>query len=144
VLGQVGLPGQAVVGVHVGVHVDARGCVRHRLSQQRGQRRAQLPGRHRPGVGDGPDGGPRHTVEPGVLRLLDERQPAALPDRGQSRRAVVQRPGQHYADHPGPAPPSGRAEQRVDGGPDPVLARSAAEPHGVLRPDEQVYPTGSG
>jgi hypothetical protein len=71
------------------------------------------------------------------LRILHDRDPAALLDAEQTRRAIAQVAGEQGADDSVPIVVRGAAEERVDRRPMPVFLGAAAETS-VPVLDEQV------
>lgn len=76
-------------------------------------------------AGDGPL---RHGRSDRLRRVLHDRDAAALLDRQQTRRTVLQLPGQHDADDAWAVGGGGGSEQRVDGGPAEILLVAMGQP----------------
>ena len=83
------------------------------------------------------DGAERHPGVGRLVRVLDEGKPAGVLDGQEAGGAVVQGTGKDYADDPRAVAPGRGAEERVDGGPVPVLPRPPRQPD-VAVADEQV------
>lgn len=67
---------------------------------------------------------------------LHHRHSAATLEIGKSRCAVVQHPGQHHPDRPGPIAQTDRAEQGIDRRPGQVLTWAVAETDGSVHHQE--------
>ena len=74
------------------------------------------------------DGAERHPGVGRLVRVLDEGKPAGVLDGQEAGGAVVQGAGKDYADDPRAVAPGRGAEERVDGGPVPVLPRPSRQP----------------
>ena len=115
----------AQVGLHrVEVRMVRRGQPGRRiLLHERADQRADVAECHHVIDPAGRDGAARHAGRERLVGILRDRHAAAFTDRGNPRRAVVERPRQNHADHTRAVDTCGRSEERIDGGPHAVLGR---------------------
>src|SRR5581483_3868850 len=81
---------------------------------------------------DAPDRAPRHALHQRVLEILRDRDATMALDRLEPGGAVVERAGEDDADHARALAHGRRAEERVDGRPEAILARATRHADGAV------------
>ena len=110
---------------------------RHRFGGQPADHPDQVLERQGHGVPGSGQGTGRHARVRGLFRFLDQNAAAAPLHRSAAAGRIVERAAQHHGHHARAAVQRGAAEQRVGGGPDPILARPPRQPDRAID-DEDV------